>query len=343
MPIGVLRLAGQSGGDLNKAAKIVDEALDRVAWLSRGRKRNFYPVGGSWRSLAKLHMFVNAYPVHVMHAYTVNTREFSGFCRSIVKSAISDGTYAGSEIVSKGRRDLLPFGALVIHKTLQRAKSEQVVFSASGIREGLVYSLLAPNEQRKDPLIEACCDLAMRRSRSFAHAKELKAWTDPLFGPGGVDETADETRLREAACIISDIGWRAHPDYRADQSLDTVINSALMSIDHAGRMYLALSIFCRHSGHSDGRIQEIPATYRDIVGARLLNRARIIAGAVRTAHMLSAGMPGIIDETRLSIADGKLRLMLPPAHAALDGERLQRRLGALAKLLGLEGVVVVDT
>ena len=106
----------------------------------------------------------------------------------------------------------------------------------SGIREGLVYSLLSPTEQRKDPLIEACVDLASRRSRSVTHARELKRWTDPLFVAGGLDETPEETRLRDAASLISDIGWRAHPDYRADQSLDTVINSALVSIDHPGRM-----------------------------------------------------------------------------------------------------------
>ena len=58
--------------------------------------------------------------------------------------------------------------------------------------------------------------------------------------------------------------------------------------------------------------------------------------------MLSAGMPGIIDETRLSIKAGKLRLHLPRAYGELSGERLQRRLNALARLVECEGQVVVD-
>jgi exopolyphosphatase/guanosine-5'-triphosphate,3'-diphosphate pyrophosphatase len=224
---------------------------------------------------------------------------------------------------------------------MERANPDRIVISASGIREGLVYSLLSRAEQRKDPLIEACADLAMQRSRSLDHAFELKRWTDSLFRAGGIDETAEETRLREAACLISDIGWRAHPDYRAEQSLDNVVNSALVSIDHPGRLYLALSIFFRHAGVGDVLTKSIPPQYLSIAGERYVARARIVAGAIRSAHMVSAGMPGIIDETRLAIQDGELRLHLPQAHAALDGERLQRRLGALARLLDHKGVVVI--
>ncbi len=339
LPIGGLRLASQSGSDLRRAEAIVDKELGGVSWIKGGAGRTLYPVGGTWRSIAKLHMRLNDYPLRVMHAYEIDADDFNRFCQRIVKAANRDGGYEGSEFVSKSRRELLPYGALVVRKLMERAKPGRISFSASGIREGLVYSLLSPNEQRKDPLIEACADLAARRSRSIVHAKELKAWTDPLFGKNGVDETAQQTRLQQAACLISDIGWRAHPDYRATQSLDTVLNSVLVSTDHPGRMFLAMSIFLRHSGLNN----EVPAPYSNMIGARLLARARIVAGAVRTAHMLSAGMPGVIDETELAIVRGKLQLSLPQQHAALDGERLRRRLNGLAKLLDLDGEVMVDT
>lgn len=343
LPIGGLRLAGQCGGNMKNAAAIVDAQIDGVRWLDSGHGRAFHPVGGTWRSMAKLHMHMMDYPLRVMHGYSVEADAFRVFCGRIVKSAARGENYIGYEHVSKARRDLLPYGALVAQKLLERTRSDRVVFSASGIREGLVYSLLSAAEQRKDPLLQACADLAAQRSRSPEHARELKRWTDPLFGNEGVDETPEETRLREAACLISDIGWRAHPDYRADQSLDTVVNSALVSINHPGRMYLALSIFFRHAGLGDSRDKGVPQRYRNLAGERLTTRARLIAGAVRTAHMVTAGMPGIIDETRLSLKGGKLRLHLPSAYSALNGDRLQRRLTALARLLDRAGQVVVDS
>ena len=51
----------------------------------------------------------------------------------------------------------------------------------------------------------------------------------------GLDETAEETRLRHAACLLADIGWRAHPDYRGEQSLNIIANAAFVaSIIRAG-------------------------------------------------------------------------------------------------------------
>lgn len=341
LPVGGLHLVGESGGDLKKATTIVNRRLDGPKWLANAMGRTFYPVGGTWRAIAKLHMHTHDYPLRVMHGYELNAVSLKDFCKLIASSTERGGSYPGQEFVSKARRDLVPFGALVLQKVLERAKPARVVFSASGIREGLVYSLLSPAERQKDPLLVACEDLALRRSRSVEHARELKGWTDALFGPGGLDETALERRLREAACLISDVGWRAHPDYRAEQSLDTVVNSALVSIDHPGRMFLALSIFHRHSGLGAIRDKPIPAQYSAMIGERLMLRARVVAGAVRTAHMLSVGMPGIIDETPLSIQSGRLTLTLPAAHEALNGERLQRRLAGLAKLLNLESVVSV--
>jgi exopolyphosphatase/guanosine-5'-triphosphate,3'-diphosphate pyrophosphatase len=52
--------------------------------------------------------------------------------------------------------------------------------------------------------------------------------------------------------------------------------------------------------------------------------------------MLSIGMPGVIDETKLSYAPGKLVLTISRTYASLDGERLRRRFEVLASLLERE-------
>ncbi len=56
-----------------------------------------------------------------------------------------------------------------------------------------------------------------------------------------LEESTEERRLREAACLLSDIAWRAHPDYRGEQSLNVIAHAALVGIDHPGRAFLALS------------------------------------------------------------------------------------------------------
>src|SRR5262249_52867341 len=72
---------------------------------------------------------------------------------------------------------------------------------------------------------------------------------------------------------------------------------------------------------------------RTILSKRLYRRARIIGAAVRAAHMLSIGRPGIIDKTPIVYERDRLILRLPKALGALDGEGLRRRLAFLGELL----------
>jgi exopolyphosphatase/guanosine-5'-triphosphate,3'-diphosphate pyrophosphatase len=146
------------------------------------------------------------------------------------------------------------------------------------------------------------------------------------------EETADDRRLRHAACLLADIGWRAHPDYRGEQSLNIIAHAAFIGIDHPGRAFLALTAAYRHMGLEDDVSQKI----RGLVSARLLDRARIVGAAMRLAYIVSAAMPGVLPATPLRCASGRLILHLPARLADLANERLVNRLKQLARLIGRE-------
>ncbi len=332
LPVGGLRLIDASGAKLEKAQPLIDEAIASVPWLGDGRGRPFYAVGGSWRALAHLHMEQTNYPLRVTHGYTIPTAETIAFCEFVRKTKKLAGLM-GIEGLTKARREVLPYGALVLEQLLKLVAPREVVFSTFGIREGLLFSLLPAHERRKDPLLSFCAEYAALRSRSVEHAWELCKWTDAIFEPPGPKETPEERRLRYAACLISDIGWRSHPDYRGEQSLNLLAHAALAGIDHPGRIFLALSIYYRHAGAGQSQGEDLSERLKAIVSKRVQKRARIVGSAVRVAHMLSIGVGGVIDETPLSYEGDKLVLSIPKAYAAMDGERLRRRFAALAELL----------
>jgi len=334
LPLGGLRLIDTSGNKLDKAIEIVDASLAELPWLSAGEGRTFYAVGGTWRSLARLHMDLRKYPLRVMHGYSIESRACIDFCDSI-RRAKKIADIRGIEDIARPRREVLPYGALVLERLLRRMKPKEVVFSVFGVREGLVFSLLSPAERERDPLLAYCEDHARLHSRSLAHARELCTWTDAVFSEPGPRESAEEQRLRHAACLLSDVGWRAHPDHRGEQSLNIVAHAGLGGIDHEGRIFLALTVYFRHvgTGRVSGAEDELPTALKSLVSRRTLKRARILGAAIRSAHMLSIGRPGIIDETPLTYEGGKLVLTLPPTHRDLDGERLRRRFEVLAQLV----------
>ena len=336
-PLGCLALADISAKSMKKAEKIVRKSLDRLSILKACEDRTFYAVGGTWRSLARLHMWQTGYPLHVMHGYAIAADEALEFAKLVHRVNVE--TLSNIEVVNNARRPLLPYAALVLEHILRVGKPRQVVFSALGVREGLLYSLLKNREKEKDALIEAARHLNQLRSRSPRHGEELIAWTDRFMTTSGLDETVEERRLRHAACLLADIGWRAHPDYRSEQSLNLIAHGGFSGIDHPGRAYLALTVFFRHVGLVMD--DELSPRLRELVSTRMLDRARVHGAALRLAYVISAAMPAVLPETPLAIERHRLALRLPGEFASLAGERIVNRLRSLARLIGREPVVLM--
>jgi len=325
LPLGGLRLIDVSGGNLKKARKIVDDEFDRVDWLSKGKGQPFYAVGGTWRAFARLHMVQKKYPLGVMHAYRIKTDEALQFAK--VVDHMSPESLAVIDALPKARRETLPYGVLVLEQLLNRMRPSEVNISAFGVREGLLYRMLSEDEQRRDPLLVACDEFAQLHARSPEHAWELCDWTDSLFSSDGPEETPEQKRLRHAMCLLSDIGWRTHPEYRGSQSLSLIAQASFAGLDHAGRAFLALSVYYRNQGLRDP--DDSPELHQ-LMDDDMLRRARIMGAAIRAAHMVSAAMPGIISRTPVFYEEDRLVLQLPREFEALAGERLDSRFGVLA-------------
>ncbi len=336
-PLGGLALADISARSVKKAEKFVRKTLSSLPVLKACHGRRFYAVGGTWRSLARLHMWQTAYPLHVMHGYAIDADEALEFARLLHRVDVE--TLSNIEVVASARRPLLPYAALVLEYILRIGRPRQVVFSALGVREGLLYSLLKERDREEDPLIEAARNLNRLRSRSPRHGEELIAWTDRFMASSGLDENAEERRLRQAACLLADIGWRAHPDYRGEQSLNVIAHGGFSGIDHAGRAYLALSVFYRHVGLVVD--DELSSRLRELASTRMIDRARVLGAALRLAYIVSGAMPGVLPRTALAVERHRLALRLPGPCAALAGERVSNRLRALARLIGREPAMLL--
>jgi exopolyphosphatase/guanosine-5'-triphosphate,3'-diphosphate pyrophosphatase len=154
----------------------------------------------------------------------------------------------------------------------------------------------------------------------------------------GLDETKEEKRLRHAACLIGDIGWRAHPDYRGEQAFNIIAHGAFVGVDHPGRAYLALAVYFRHAGLIN---DEAAPELVELVSTRMLDRARVLGGAMRVAYMISAAMPGVLPRTPMRVERGQLVLRIPKGLRSLAGDRVSNRLRQLGRLIGREPVLLV--
>jgi exopolyphosphatase / guanosine-5'-triphosphate,3'-diphosphate pyrophosphatase len=175
-------------------------------------------------------------------------------------------------------------------------------------------------------------------SRSAHHAQELIEWTDRLVRVVRLRETEEDRRLRHAACLLSDIGWRVHPDYRGEQTLNLIINGNFGAISHEGRAFVALSVFYRYAGLSEQN--EPPAIIQELLPSSMLERARVLGAAFRVAHLISAARPEVLPATHFRTQARKLMLVFEHRMVDLVADRVGGRFRQLARLVGRSGSIV---
>jgi exopolyphosphatase/guanosine-5'-triphosphate,3'-diphosphate pyrophosphatase len=322
LPFGPLRLMDLSGGNLDKARNAVEKGLEKLDFAKSLKGRALYAVGGIWRALAHVDMEQENYPLHVLHHYTIPGNRAVKLCRIV--SGLSRKTLEKMRSVPKRRAEALPYGALVMEEMIRELGLKDVVVSAYGLREGVLCSTLSADERAKDPLIAFARDLNARESRAPEHAAEMIRWMAPLFPK----ETANERRIREAAILFSDIGWRRHPDDRAMGALIQVLRGAYGAATHRERAVMAAACFHRYAGGGD-----IPPDMEmgSLLGERGGETALQIGLAARLAYGLSAGIAADLAATGLRLTKEAVVLEIPDEKKALLGEAVSKRLSDLAK------------
>ncbi|UTO29025.1 exopolyphosphatase [Bartonella harrusi] len=330
LPLGGLRLQYMSNNDIAVATKIVHEHFAKAAVIRKGMARCFYAVGGTWRNLAKLHMVTKHYPLPVMHGYEVDAVEMKDFLRFVVSGSIDNMKEISA--VSKNRRQLLSYGAIVLIELIQSMGFEKIIFSGAGVREGFLYSKLPQEIRVSDPLIAACTEMAILRARSPKQAEELIDFTTNAFDVFGISETENECRYRKAACLLADIGWRIHPDYRGNEAAHRIALGSYPGISHEGRLYAALAVFFRNKGLLIDA-ESIPLF--QLASRSIIERAHILGEIMRLAHLFSASTAGILPHFSWHKKTDHIVLCVPRRYVDLLGERPLTRLKKLSKIIKL--------
>jgi exopolyphosphatase/guanosine-5'-triphosphate,3'-diphosphate pyrophosphatase len=272
------------------------------------------------------------YPLHVLQQYTIPRGRALRLCK--VLAGLSKDSVRKIKVVSKRRAESLPYGAVVLERLLEQSDIKEVVISAYGLREGVLFQRLSAEERARDPLVEYARAANGRFARVVAHADEMLAWTRPLFD----GESAEMARVREASAYFSDIGWRRHPDDRAIGAFGQVLTAPFAGASHRARALIAASVFHRYCGDEDFPQGLALDSLLDKDDQR---RALILGLAWRFVFSLSASAAGELAHYRLRQTPSKVILEVPTEREAVAGEPVQKRLGVLADALGKKGEILV--
>ena len=326
LAIGPLRIY-KPGINPEKYSQVVEKHFAEFPLEQHLEGNNFYAVGGAFRNLAKLHMQRANYPLKVIHNYKVSAKDLAVTAK--IASKMTKSSLSKIKGVSSKRLDFLPYAAFLIDKIIAIGKPKNIIFAATGIREGILFDKITKKQQSENPLISGAIDIMTRISRDPTYGYELCQWMDPLF----TDDSDHERNLRLAACIMSEISCYENTEYRADLAYRKVLDSSLTGLSHKDRVFIAKALYCRYSTYPDDNIL---SHMQPILSEKRTQKAHMIGSAMRLGRSLSGSYSGVIGNSLLKISRNTLKLNMSDEFADLKGEIIEKRVNQLAEVIGVK-------
>ncbi|WP_394178153.1 Ppx/GppA family phosphatase [Yoonia maritima] len=328
--LGPLKLREIKGG--KKAVKeYVRETMARLHdEMGNETGMRLFLVGGSWRAIARVDMERRNYPLTVLHEYRMSSRQISKTAKYIAESDLQD--LRGRCNISDSRMSLVPLASIVLKELMRTFKPKDVAISSYGIREGMLFEQMPRELRERDPLVEACRFAEAKDARLPGFGRLLYDFVKPLFPRANWQRK----RIIKAACLLHDVSWRAHPDYRAEVTFDNATRANLGGLKHYERVLLGLALMNRYTNKTD---KTRFAPLFEMLEPAQIKEAEVLGKAMRLGAMLwlSADEPPGTLKWRAKTRE--LTLVLTEHARPLYGEVAEARFAALVSALDATGTV----
>lgn len=328
--LGPQRLKTLKGGKKGRKIAIQAGVKELAAKIGSTGER-LYLVGGSWRAIARIDMDRRGYPLTVLHEYRMTRKAMYATIEHIETSSTEE--LRARTGIGESRMALVPIAAQVLKELVRELKPRDIAVSSYGIREGMLYEQMPEKLRARDPLIEACRFAEDKDARMPGFGRRLYDFVLPLFKA----RNAPDKRLIKAACLLHDVSWRAHPDYRHEVCFDEVTRANLGGMTHRQRIFLGVALLHRYKNSRDD--SPFHALF-DLIDDDDLRKAEILGKAMRFGAMLTASKDSDMGDLRYYPKKALLELRLAPGTRDLFGEVAEARLAALASALGDVQVIV---
>jgi exopolyphosphatase/guanosine-5'-triphosphate,3'-diphosphate pyrophosphatase len=327
LPFGTLWLPQLRAEGADRFARRVRKALVATEWhCTEGEA--LYLVGGSHRALGRLAMRQADWPLDDPHGFELATEAMQHVCRSAMRGGVPTSLPG----VSASRLAVLPDTAALLSVLLREIRPSSVVFSAWGLREGLLYLSLDEADKARDPLTAGVSAFV----ESLGSAPETGTAVARWIGQAPPAASPAAEQLRRAAAMLILAAQRIEPNLRAAHALDWALHKRWIGLGEKGRAMIAASV-TGNAGRDDW-----PAELGRLAAQEDLRTAHAWGLAIRLCRRFSALSPAVLAQSALTAEGGKLVLSHHPALAPLVNEGTEKDLRTLAEHLGLEPCLQPD-
>lgn len=324
LPIGTLRLPAMLEGGAVKFRKRLAKQLADTGWSAKPDE-TLYLVGGTFRAIARHVMYRTGSPLDDPHGYAIGAIDALLACRRLARST-NPAPVPG---VSQSRLASIPHAAALLAGMVRSLKPSRIVFSSWGLREGLLFSQLAPHIRQTDPLLAGVSAFAGAMGIGAKLADQIADW----LAAAGIGTDAAHGNLLRSSIMLAAASQTVEPNLRAPTILDWTLHKRWVGIDRPQRAMMAACVLAASN-------RTLPQDFAGLAQPGQIEEAIGWGLAIRFCRRLTSLAPTLIASCPL-VRDGtRLVLNLRGDSAALAVDAIEKEFTQLAGYLGLEAVIV---
>ena len=208
-------------------------------------QKNFYLVGGTFRSIARCYIYFNEIPLNEIHQLKIKKADFNSLKSKI--SVLDLNQLYKVPKISIDRVKHLHIALKVIDQIFSNTQCEELIYPRYGIREGYLFSKLPKKLQNEDPTEISLNLIAKNRCRFLLFNQRSFNWIENKYLKFKNRKLSDKRlRILRLACKISDFGWEQGSKNRAQYAFNSILNLPLIGIGYNEKILIGYLIYLRH-------------------------------------------------------------------------------------------------
>ncbi len=284
----------------------IDRQLEEAAWLKK-KSGPLIGLGGTIRNLAKIEASRQNYPLNTLHGFSLSRESIEQSIQQFRELPLAEREKISG--LKKDRADIILPGAMVILTIMTRLKTDTLIISQNGLREGvfleqfwehLTHQIIA------DVRRFSTLNLARIYQYQKPHANHVRYLAGrlfeqlaPLHGYG-----LAERELLDAAALLHDIGTIISYDNHHKHSQTLIVNSGLPGF--SPREIALIALLTRYHRQGNPTLSDFKSLMDEADDVLLIRLAAIL----RLAEYLERGRNATIDDIAVSWNEVELHLTL---------------------------------
>jgi len=279
-------------------------------------------LGGSFRSIAKMHQAATHYPFPSLHNFRMPAEAVADLARRLSRLSLRERAKVPG--LALHRAELLPSALLIAQAVVEHLRPSEIVISGAGLREGLLYRrLYARDLPGAEELLAQSCENLLFQLHEEPDAAQLRIAEALLSALSPLLPVRRALDLGLVAARLRGIGRRVNFYDRHRHTFAIVLGARLFGLSHREQVLVAAAAAYEGPRHA----RDVLAPYHALLERGDSVLAQRLGLAAAYAEALARSAPGEVAELAVDIGPSLITLGIagiapPPALPFSELERL---------------------